>query len=136
MTATPAEAVVDASVVVRALHGESERAVELLLAIGSGETAGHAPDLILPEVTSALSRYVAAGRYQLGDAVALLDTLGDAPIEIHASATLAPAALEAAHSKGITTYDALYAVLADALDVPLVTADRKLARRIRNAIVV
>jgi predicted nucleic acid-binding protein len=38
--------------------------------------------------------------------------------------------------RGLTAYDAFYAVLAEALEVPLVTADRRLAAAVPGALLV
>ena len=47
-----------------------------------------------------------------------------------------PAALELAATRRLSGYDALYVVLAEALEVPLVTADRRLAELVPDAVLV
>ena len=133
---TPAELVVDASVVVRGLTRENDDAVGLLLDFASGRATGHAPDLLVPEVTNALSRYVTADRRDLESALASLDALPSSPIRLHASIGLAPMALELACAGGLSAYDAFYAVLAHVLEVPLVTADRRLAAAVAGSVLV
>lgn len=48
--------------------------------------------------------------------------------------SLVRAAWATALSRGLTVYDACYVVLAETLDVPLVTADRGLATATPNAV--
>lgn len=49
------------------------------------------------------------------------------PIETRSLRGLAASALAAAIRRRLSVYDACYVVLADALDAPIVTADRRLA---------
>ena len=49
---------------------------------------------------------------------------------------LADTALAVAIARSLTAYDACYVVLAEALDAPLVTADRRLAAGTGNAVLV
>jgi predicted nucleic acid-binding protein len=132
---TPAEAVVDASVVVRGLTTDGD-AADVLDRIAVGETVGHAPDLLVAEVSNALALAVRTERRSLGDAQSLFELLAASPIELHSTAPLAPAAIELAARGELSAYDAFYAVLADALAVPLVTADRRLAAVVPGALLV
>jgi predicted nucleic acid-binding protein len=133
---TPAELVVDASVVVRGLRRENDEAVAFLVDVGSGASTAHAPDLLVPEVTHALSRYAIGDRRDLEAALASLEALAAAPIRLHATIALAPLALEVAALGELSSYDAFHAVLADVLDVPLATADRSLAAAVPDSILV
>jgi predicted nucleic acid-binding protein len=133
---TPVDAVIDASVIVRGLTRESERAADLLRGIAAGRAEGHAPDLVVPEVTNALLRYVTTNRSDLEGAVASLNALAACPITLHPSTGLAAGALRVAVALGLSAYDAFYAVLADALEVPLVTADRRLAAAVAGSVLV
>ncbi len=49
---------------------------------------------------------------------------------LYGSADLIPAAYALVHQHGIAFYDALYLALALQLDVPFITADRRLYQRI------
>ena len=130
---TLAEAVVDASVVVRGLTTEGD-AADVFDRIAVGATAGHAPDLLVAEVSNALALAVRTERRSLEDAQSLSELLAASPIELHSTARLAPAVIELAARSDLSAYDAFYAVLAAALEVPLVTADRRLAAAVPGAV--
>ncbi len=132
---TLAEAVVDASAVVRGLTTVGE-AADLLDQVAVGATAGHAPDLIVAEVSSALALAVRTERRSLEDAQSLFELLAASPIELHSTAPLASAAIALAATSELSAYDSFYAVLAHALEVPLVTADRRLAAAVPGAVLV
>jgi predicted nucleic acid-binding protein len=132
---THVEVVVDASAVLRGLTSGGE-ASEIFDRVLAGAIAGHAPDLVVAEIASALSVAVRAETRSLADAQGVLALVSESPILLHASGPLAPAALEIAAATQLSAYDALYAVLARALDVPLVTADRKLAAAVPGAILI
>jgi predicted nucleic acid-binding protein len=102
----------------------------------AGVPGAHAPDLIGPESTHALLRLVRAGRLDLDDARRLADDVERTPLDRHPSLGQVGAAFELAQSSGLSGYDAFYVVLAEALDLPLVTADRTLAAAVPNAILV
>lgn len=132
---TLAEAVVDASVVVRGLTVAGD-AADILDQIAAGATVGHAPDLLVPEVSSALALAVRTERRSLEDAQSLFGLLTASPIELHLTAPLAPAAIELSATSELSAYDSFYAVLAAVLEVPLVTADRRLAAVVPSAVLV
>jgi predicted nucleic acid-binding protein len=132
---TLAEAVLDGSAVVRGLTTEC-KAGDLLDGVVGGRSVGHAPDLVVAEVTNALALAVRTERRSLKDAQSLLELLVASPLQLYPVARLAPAALELAASSELSAYDAFYAVLAYALEAPLVTADRRLAESVPMAVLV
>jgi predicted nucleic acid-binding protein len=135
VTETHAEVVVDASVAVRGLTSEGEAAASLLDELAAGTKLGHAPALLVAEVSSALALAVRAERRALEDARELLRTLVESPLVLHELTPLAPAAFELAATTRLSAYDAFYAVLARALGIPLVTADRRLGEAIPGALI-
>ena len=131
---TPAEIVLDASALIRGLQRTSSDAATLVQRIADGEVRAHVPDLIAPEATNALLRLVVAKRMTADEAADLLDVAQSMPLERHATAPHARPALLFATERGLSAYDAFYAVLADALGAPLVTADRGLADAVDRVI--
>ena len=127
--------VVDASIVVRGLTAPGA-AADVLGEIDSGATVAHAPDVIVAEVSNALAVTVRTERRSLGDARAALELFAAYPIELHRGIQLAPAAVELAAATRLSAYDGFYAVLAAALAVPLVTADRRLAAAVAGSVLV
>jgi len=115
--------VVDASVLVEFLLGSGKgRAVTSHFAEHDG--ALHAPELIIAETLSALralERREFIGRER--STQASLD-LVDVPLNLYPSAPLSRRVWSLRGS--VTVYDAHYVALAEALDAPLITGDRKL----------
>jgi len=85
----------------------------------------HAPHLIDSEVTHVLRRQELQGRIGAGDARRALDTWRRLGLTRYGAAglTLRMWALR----PNLSAYDATYVALAEALDCPLLTADRRLA---------
>ena len=120
-------AVVDASAVVRA-HIDDDAVAQQWL-----ETEVFWPTLVYAEVANALLRLHRHG-LSIDRARAALDAVhaldGNArPVE-----SLVRAAWATALARSLTVYDACYVVLAETLDVPLVTADRRLAAATPNSV--
>ena len=101
-------------------------------AVDQGTVQGHTATLAFTEVANALLGYVRAGALTLKDATAALDALTGVPLLVHGT-ELARAGLAAAVDLGLSAYDGTYAALAESLDVPLVTADRRLAAVVTNS---
>jgi predicted nucleic acid-binding protein len=83
--------------------------------------------LVYAELGNALLSYVRAEKMTAGDASAALRIVVALPLRAHRLGELAPSALALAVETGLSVYDCCYAALAESLDAPLVTADRRLA---------
>ncbi|NDC35819.1 MAG: PIN domain-containing protein [Synechococcaceae bacterium WB9_2_112] len=112
--------VIDASVLVNALlvngSARSRLAAESL----------QAPELIDAEVLSVLRRLVLAGKLQDVAALQALTVAHQLGLRRHVSRALWLRAWEL--RLNLSAYDALYVALAEQLQVPLLTADARLAR--------
>jgi predicted nucleic acid-binding protein len=124
--------VIDASVVVAVL-ADAEHApwAEAQLSTRGADRSLWVPHLIDAEVGQALRREVAAGRLGEGRADAALLDLVRMPLRRIGHIGLIQRAWELRHN--FSFYDGLYAALAEGLDVPLVTLDRRLARAVGDA---
>ena len=85
-----------------------------------------APYLVDLEVASALRRRVRRGVLSPAEAGVRVATLAALPVERHAHTRLLPRIWDMRDN--ISTYDAAYVALAETLGLPLLTADRRLAR--------
>lgn len=121
--------VIDASVVVTML-ADAEHApwAEGQLSAVGADRSLWVPHLIDAEVGQALRREVAAGRLGEGRADAALRDLMRMPLRRIDHIGLIYRAWELRHN--FSFYDGLYVALAEILDVPLVTLDRRLARAV------
>jgi predicted nucleic acid-binding protein len=86
----------------------------------------HVPHLVDVEVTSALRRSAAAGRMTAAQGSAALGTWRRLGVTRHAVTGLLDRIWEL--RENVTSYDATYVALAEALDCPVVTADGRLGR--------
>jgi predicted nucleic acid-binding protein len=84
----------------------------------------HAPHLIDLEVAHVLRRYEAAGALTARRAREALYDFADFSIERYPHELFLPRIWDLRHN--VTAYDATYIALAEALDAPLVTMDRRL----------
>jgi predicted nucleic acid-binding protein len=116
--------VVDASAVLELLlRTPAAQAVERRLF--GGRERLHAPHLLDVEVAHVLRRYALAGELQGDRGRAALEDLERLLLRRHPHDILLPRAWEL--RANLTAYDAVYVALAEALDAPLVTRDRRLA---------
>jgi predicted nucleic acid-binding protein len=115
--------VVDTSAVVDALAGRppDER---LLMRLGS-EGDLHAPHLLDVELLHALRRLVAAGHLSEDRAADARSDFADLTIARYEHGFLADRIWQL--RRNLTAYDATFVALSEALEVPLVTCDRRLA---------
>ncbi len=115
--------VVDASVVVAAVAARGGG--DVVRARLAGEQL-HAPHLLDLEVASALRRLVGRRAITATAASTALDDLQHLPVRRVPHVRLLPRCWEL--RRNLSIYDAVYVALAEALDLPLLTADRRLAR--------
>jgi predicted nucleic acid-binding protein len=83
------------------------------------------PDLLRIEVTSVLRRHAHAGRLTVDQATAAVHDVLDFPISVFPTEPLLQRVWDLRDN--LSLYDACYVALAEALDTPLLTADRRLA---------
>jgi predicted nucleic acid-binding protein len=115
--------VVDASALLEALlRTAAAEAVEKRL-LDARETL-HAPHLLDVEVAQVIRRYAASGELDQERGRAVLADLGDFPVRRYPHGFLLPRVWELRNN--LTAYDAVYVALAEALDAPLLTRDRRL----------
>ncbi len=116
--------VVDASTLIEVLlRTPVAPAIEQRL-FESGESL-HAPHLLDIEVAHAVRRYALSGQIDSARGSGVLVILAALPLNRYPHALLLPRVWELRHN--LTAYDAVYIALAEALDAPLLTRDRRLA---------
>jgi predicted nucleic acid-binding protein len=123
--------VVDASVVLDALlrRAKSEAVRERLLA---GREMLHAPHLLDIEVAHVIRRYAMIGDMDGERGRAALAILAELPLRRYRHDFLLQRVWELRNN--FTAYDAVYVALAETLDVPLLTRDRRLATAARTLV--
>ncbi len=117
--------VVDASALVELLLDTDEAGAVAARLFDSGDSLA-APHLIDVETAHVLRRYARAGEIDNRRGRKAIDDLADMPIRRYPHEILLPRVWDLQHN--LTAYDAVYVALAEALDAPLVTRDRRLAR--------
>ena len=116
--------VVDASALLEALlRTPAAKVVEDRLFV-PGQTL-HAPHLLDVEVAQVILRYAAKGEIDGERGRVALADLADLPLRRYPHDFLLPRIWDLRNN--LTAYDAAYVALAEALDVPLLTRDRRLA---------
>jgi predicted nucleic acid-binding protein len=116
--------VIDASALLEALlRTPAAKAVERRL-FEQRQTL-HAPHLLDVEVAQVIRRYAAAGELDAERGRAALADLADFPIRRYPHDFLLPRVWELRNN--LSAYDAVYVALAEVLNAPLLTRDRRLA---------
>jgi predicted nucleic acid-binding protein len=115
--------------------GDASALVDVLLRVSGADAiearlfksglALHVPHLIDAEVVHAVRRHAATGAIDAERGRDLLADFVALPLQRHAHDWLLPRVWELRHN--LTAYDAVYVALAEALEAPLLTRDRRLA---------
>jgi predicted nucleic acid-binding protein len=137
MRPAPDRYVLDASVGIKLFVDEpdSDKAARLLAGLAADPAAEiHVPDLFYIECANILLKYTRRFNRRLEDALADIQDLAGLTLQNTPTAELSQAALQLASQTNLSAYDACYAVLAQKLEIPLITADERLARTIAWAI--
>ncbi len=116
--------VVDASALIELLLPSDAAGAVAARLFDSGDSVA-APHLIDVETAHVLRRYVLAGEIDDRRGREAVADLADMPIRRYPHDILLPRVWDLRHN--FTAYDAVYVALAEALDAPLVTRDRRLA---------
>ncbi len=126
--------VVDASVALKWVVGEpdSDAAAQLLTELAAGSLSLIAPDHVVGEVGNGLRKRVAQQVLTAEEARDALEALSDLGLELVSDSTRWFRCLSAALNWQLTTYDALYVLLAQDLESELVTADARLVDAARR----
>jgi predicted nucleic acid-binding protein len=117
--------VVDSSVLVRALAVDSSpdgEWAESIIDVGPL----HAPEHVYAEVSNALRKLERAKDITTADAIAAHEELLELNLDLFSFEPFAERIWELRHN--LTSYDAWYVALAEALDLPLATLDERIAR--------
>ena len=136
MNDLPPRYVVDASVGIKLFVNEefSEQAHALFSYLTADPPAElYIPDLFYIECTNILLKYTLRFGRSLEDSQADVADLKLLSLRPTSTAVLMEDALLLAIEKKLTAYDACYAVLAQKLDIPLITADEQLSQAIESA---
>ncbi|PKQ29931.1 MAG: hypothetical protein CVT60_02745 [Actinobacteria bacterium HGW-Actinobacteria-10] len=123
--------VIDASVLLSALFIESTSEAAWAAIDAAGELA--APDLMIAEATSVMSRKVRCRELDLTQAHGKLQELRDMPISLSRATELDSLALSLSIDLPHPVYDCFYLALAIQRECTLLTLDRKLAHRAERA---
>ena len=116
--------VVDASALVELLLPSDAAGTVAARLFDSGDSLV-APHLIDVETAQVLRRYALAGEIDSQHGREAVADLADMPIRRYPHDILLPRVWDLRHN--LTAYDAVYVALAEALDAPLITRDRRLA---------
>ena len=116
--------VVDASALIELLLPSDAAGTVAARLFDSGDSLA-APHLIDVETAQVLRRYARTGEIDGQHGREAVADLADMPIRRYPHDILLPRVWDLRHN--LTAYDAVYVALAEALDAPLVTRDRRLA---------
>lgn len=123
-------ALLDTSVVVKWFLPEEDsvRAINLRESHVRDEVQLYAPDILLMELANALRYSPSTSADEIPQALELLSELKITTIEFELEVLFATVALSLEYS--LAVYDAYFLALAQALEMPLITTDRKMLSRL------
>ncbi len=123
-------ALLDTSIVVKwfILEEDSEKAASLRQAHGQAELLLHAPDILLMELANALRYSPLVSAEEIPQALRLFSDLGIIVVPFSLDILISSATLSFEHD--LAVYDSYFLALAQALEIPLITADRKMLSRL------
>jgi predicted nucleic acid-binding protein len=123
------DALLDTSVVVKwfVTEDDSERALDLQQAHLRDDLQLHAPDVLLMELANAL-RYAGVSEERILQNLETFPALGVEIIPFSIDVLNSAVSLSLEHD--LAVYDAYFLALAQALEIPLITADRKMLPRL------
>jgi len=129
--------VIDASVAIKLFIDEplSDQA-EVLFSILKAEPAAefYVPDLFFIECTNVLWKHIKRFGYPVDKACEDLAALRGLSLQSFATDDLMEDALRIAVAHDVTAYDGCYVALGIQLEIPVVTADEKLARKMADTV--
>ena len=137
MTEVVLRCVMDASVGIKLFIEEefSDKVQRLFARLTEDPQAEiHVPDLFYIECANILLKYTRRFDRPLKDSLADIKDLGKLALKTTSTLELIEDALQLASEKKLTAYDACYAVLAQKLGLPLITADAPLAKAVDWAV--
>lgn len=124
--------ILDASVIIKWFSEEeyTDKSLKIREEIRSGDERGILPDLLLYEVANAL-RY--SPRFNEDDVRDAIDSILDMGMDIVTpTSEIINSAINLAFTYNITVYDSFYVALAKELEIPLITADKKLHKNVKE----
>lgn len=137
MTEVVLRCVLDASVGIKLFVEEefSDKVQRLFAKLAEDpQTEIHVPDLFYIECANILLKYTRRFDRPLEDSLADIRDLNSLDLKITSTSELIEDAIKLADKKDLTAYDASYAVLAQKLELPLITADMPMANAVDWAI--
>lgn len=130
MSTTGALAVLDASALAEYLLG-THRGEQVAEQLAQLEDL-HAPHLIITETLSVIRGWTLGGHLEPGRGLTACHDLVEMPLHLWDARPLTPAVWGLRHN--LSSYDATYVALAQALEACLVTADARLAKAAPDAL--
>ena len=137
MTEVILRCVLDASVGIKLFVEEefSDKVERLFAKLAKDpQTEIHVPDLFYIECANILLKYTRRFDRPLEDSLADIRDLNSLDLKVTSTSELIEDALQLAEEKSLTAYDACYAVLAQKLELTLITADAPMGNAIDWAV--